>query len=160
MYSFKFHAPLAYRTCPAFLLQILTLLDIPIFFHSFKTLHEHCVRCGIPNLPPMPDKGGPEMFIKGRTDAHIMVRKAAFQKILECICKASDVARRDELVGEFFGVWTMDMPGRNQYSRFNARQRDREGRGNQRQASRAVRRTGPGATLFRALNKAKRAAGM
>lgn len=108
----------------------------------------------------MPDQGGPEMFIKGRSNAHIMVRKAAFEKIIDCVCKSSDFVRTDALIGEFFGVWTMDMPGRNQFSQFRAREREQNSRSNERQASRAVRRTGPGATLFRAINKAKRVAGM
>ena len=96
----------------------------------------------------MPDQGGAEMFVKGRSHAHIMVRKAAFEKILECVCSSFQAATTDELIGEFLGVWTFDMPGRNQHSRFDQR------RGESSASS------GPAATFNKFLKKAKRAAGV
>jgi hypothetical protein len=136
-------------------------LTVERTFTDFKTLHAHCVGLGIANLPPMPDQGGAEMFVKARTHSYIMVRKAAFEKIIECVCNSFQAAATDELIGEFFGVWTFDMPGRNQHSRFDQRRDDkkREDGRNAREAERSVSR-GPAATFNRFLRKAKRAAGM
>ena len=124
-------------------------------------LHTHCVGLGIANLPPMPDQGGPTMVVKARSHAYIMVRKAAFEKIIECVCNSVHAAKTDELIGEFFGVFTFDMPGRNQPSRFDARQTDkaREDGRNARGAERTLSR-GPSGTFSRFLRKAKHAAGI
>ena len=101
------------------------------------------------DIPPMPDKGGAEMFIKGRSKAHIMVRKAAFEVLVDFLCKSYQAALADELVGEFFGVWTVDMPRRNQQSRFDLKQKNQSV--NIREAERLLRRF---------YHKAKRATGI
>ena len=100
-------------------------------------------------LPPMPDKGGPEMFIKGISKAHIMVRKNAFEVLADFLSKSYQAVLTDDLIGEFFGVWTFDMPRRNQEPRFDLKQQNKGV--NTREAKHLLRRF---------YHKAKRATGM
>ena len=51
----------------------------------------------------MPDKGGPEMFIKGISKAHIMVRKNA-EVLADFLSKSYQAVLTDDLIGEFLGV--------------------------------------------------------